>query len=76
MRYIYILLTISLDLMLTTTKLLQEIEQKAQSSQREIEVVKARMAGLQREARKAQITAKELSTLPKDANVWEGCGKM
>ena len=57
-------------------KLLVEISQKAEQSQQEISITKAKIAGLQRESRKSEITASEINSLPADANVWEGCGKM
>lgn len=57
-------------------QLLVEIQQKAESSQQEIAITKAKITGLQRESRKSEITASEIASLPEGSNVWEGCGKM
>ncbi|KAF2761600.1 Prefoldin [Pseudovirgaria hyperparasitica] len=57
-------------------QLLEEIEQKAMFSQQQINIVKSQMAAKNRESRMVQLTATELSSLPKDTNVYEGCGKM
>ncbi|KAI9722809.1 MAG: hypothetical protein M1828_004505 [Chrysothrix sp. TS-e1954] len=57
-------------------KLLQEIEQKAAVSQQQITIVRAQIAGKQREKRIVKLTTDELSSLPKDNNVYEGVGRM
>ncbi|KAK4993934.1 hypothetical protein LTR50_000148 [Elasticomyces elasticus] len=57
-------------------KLLQEIEQNAIAAQQQIGVVKAQIATKNRESRMAQITAGEISSLPKETKVYEGVGKM
>ncbi|TKA68884.1 hypothetical protein B0A49_05354 [Cryomyces minteri] len=57
-------------------KLLQEIEQKATFSQQQIGIVKAQIAAKNRESRLLQLTSSEVSSLPKDTNVYEGVGKM
>ncbi|KAL1305582.1 hypothetical protein AAFC00_007187 [Neodothiora populina] len=57
-------------------KLLSEIEQKAAFSQQQIGIVKSQMAAKNRESRMLQLTTVELDGLPKDANIYEGVGKM
>ncbi|KAF1357055.1 Prefoldin [Delphinella strobiligena] len=57
-------------------KLLSEIEQKAAFSQQQISIVKSQMAAKNRETRMLQLTSVELDSLPKDANIYEGVGKM
>jgi chaperonin cofactor prefoldin len=53
-----------------------EIEQKSQFSSQQIQVVKAQMASKARENRMLQLTASEVSALPKETHVYEGVGKM
>ncbi|KAL2354056.1 hypothetical protein BJ546DRAFT_1026873 [Cryomyces antarcticus] len=53
-------------------KLLQEIEQKATFSQQQMGIVKAQIAAKNRESRLLQLTSSEVSSLPKDTNVYEG----
>ncbi|CAG8279767.1 unnamed protein product [Penicillium salamii] len=57
-------------------KLLQEIETRAVASQQQISLTKTHMTAKQREIRMLQLTSKELSELPSETNVYEGCGKM
>ncbi|TGZ83304.1 Prefoldin [Ascodesmis nigricans] len=57
-------------------KLMQEIESRANFSQQQLQIVKAQMAGKQRDIRLLQLTSKELETLPKGTSVYEGVGKM
>ena len=57
-------------------QLLQEIEQKAAFSQQQMQIVKAQMASKNRETRMLQLTSAELDSLPQNANVYEGVGKM
>lgn len=57
-------------------KLLQEIEQKAAFAQQQISIVKSQMASKQRESRMLQLTTVEINSLPDDAKVYEGVGKM
>lgn len=64
------------DACATISQLLTEIEQKAAFSQQQIGVVKAQIAAKNREARMLQLTSTEVSSLPKDTNVYEGVGKM
>lgn len=58
------------------SQLLSEIEQKAAFSQQQISIVKSQMAAKNRETRMLQLTSVELDSLPKDANIYEGVGKM
>lgn len=57
-------------------QLLGEIEQKAAFSQQQIGIVRAQIAAKKREDRMLQLTNVEIDSLPKDANVYEGVGKM
>lgn len=57
-------------------QLLQEIESRAIASQQQISLTKAHMTAKQRDIRMLQLTSKELSELPSETNVYEGCGKM
>ncbi|KAF8417451.1 Prefoldin [Tirmania nivea] len=57
-------------------KLLQEIEARATLSQQQLQVVRGQVATKQRDIRLNQLTIKELESLPKDTNVYEGVGKM
>lgn len=57
-------------------QLMQEIESRANFSQQQLQIVKAQMAAKQRDIRLLQLTSKELDTLPKGTNVYEGVGKM
>jgi prefoldin subunit 1 len=57
-------------------QLVQEIESQAIQAQQQINVVKSQIAVKQREIRMLQLTSSEVSTLPKDTNVYEGVGKM
>ncbi|KAI1265266.1 Prefoldin [Xylariaceae sp. FL1019] len=57
-------------------KLLREVETQAVAAQQQIVLVRTQQASKQREMRMAQLTRTELSTLPKDTNVYEGRGKM
>lgn len=45
-------------------------------AQQQINVVKSQIAVKQRDIRLLQLTSTELSSLPKDTNVYEGVGKM
>ncbi|KAL9055334.1 MAG: hypothetical protein Q9162_003641 [Coniocarpon cinnabarinum] len=56
-------------------QLLQEIEQKAAVSQQQIAIVKAQIAGKNRESRLLQLTMSEMSSIPKETPVYEGIGK-
>jgi len=57
-------------------KLLQDIEARANQSQQQIQVVRGQIAAKQRDIRLNQLTAKEIESLPKGTNVYEGVGKM
>ncbi|TKX22365.1 putative prefoldin subunit 1 [Elsinoe australis] len=57
-------------------KLLQEIEQKASFAQQQMVIVKSQIDSSKREIRMIDLTNKEISTLPKDAKLYEGVGKM
>lgn len=59
-----------------SSQLLSEIEQKAAFSQQQITIVKSQMAAKNRETRMLQLTSVELDSLPQDANIYEGVGKM
>ena len=54
----------------------QEIESKAISSQREINIVKTAIAAKQRDIRMLELTSTEVKQLSKDTNVYQGVGKM
>ncbi|KAL2218159.1 prefoldin subunit 1, partial [Thermoascus aurantiacus ATCC 26904] len=54
----------------------QEIESRAFVAQQQINVVKAQISAKQRDVRILQLTSNEISSLPKDTNVYEGVGKM
>ncbi|KAL9090392.1 MAG: hypothetical protein Q9159_002019 [Coniocarpon cinnabarinum] len=53
-----------------------EIEQKAAVSQQQIAIVKAQIAGKNRESRLLQLTMSEMSSIPKETPVYEGIGKL
>lgn len=55
---------------------MQEIEAQAIAAQQQISVVKNQILGKQRDIRLLQLTTSEISTLPRDTNVYEGVGKM
>ncbi|KAH7380859.1 Prefoldin [Cadophora sp. MPI-SDFR-AT-0126] len=57
-------------------KLVQEIENQAIQSQQQIGIIRSQIAIKQREIRKLELTAKEVSELPSDTNMYEGVGKM
>lgn len=57
-------------------KLMQDIEVKAAFSQQQLPIVKAQIAGKQRDIRLLQLTTKELNSLPSKTSVYEGVGKM
>jgi len=60
----------------TRPQLLREVETQAIAAQQQISLVKTQQASKQREMRMAQLTRAELSSLPKDIDVYEGVGKM
>lgn len=62
--------------MLTVLQLLEEIEARATLSQQQLQVVRGQVATKQRDIRLNQLTIKELESLPKGTNVYEGVGKM
>jgi chaperonin cofactor prefoldin len=55
---------------------MQDIEVKAAFSQQQLPIVKAQIAGKQRDIRLLQLTTKELNSLPSKTSVYEGVGKM
>lgn len=57
-------------------KLLREVETQAIASQQQIALTRTQQVAKQREMRMAQLTRTEISSLPADANVYEGVGKM
>ncbi|KAJ1333742.1 prefoldin subunit 1 [Microdochium nivale] len=57
-------------------KLLREVETQAIAAQQQISLVKTQQSSKQREMRMAELTRAELSSLPKDIDVYEGVGKM
>ncbi|CAK7265822.1 hypothetical protein SEPCBS57363_001774 [Sporothrix epigloea] len=57
-------------------KLVREIETQAIQAQQQITIVRSQAAGKQREMRLAQLTRKELESLPSNTSVYEGVGKM
>ncbi|KAI9899544.1 hypothetical protein N3K66_006005 [Trichothecium roseum] len=57
-------------------KLVHEIESQAFAAQQQIGVARAQMTSKQREQRLVRLTLSEMASLPVDANVYEGVGKM
>lgn len=57
-------------------QLLREVETQAIAAQQQISLVKTQQSSKQREMRMAELTRAELSSLPKDIDVYEGVGKM
>lgn len=57
-------------------QLVQEIETQAIAAQQQISVVKNQITVKQRDIRLLELTTTEISTLPRDTNVYEGVGKM
>lgn len=61
---------------LTTSQLVQEIENQAIQSQQQIVNVRQQMAIKTREIRMLELTSKEVGDLPSGTNIYEGVGKM
>jgi prefoldin subunit 1 len=61
---------------LPADQLLQEIETRAVQSQQQLNITKAQITAKQRETRLLELTSKEIGSLPKETNVYEGVGKM
>ncbi|CAF9926719.1 MAG: hypothetical protein ALECFALPRED_003513 [Alectoria fallacina] len=57
-------------------KLAQDIESKALSSQRDINIVKTAIVAKQRDIRMLELTSNEVKQLSKDTKVYQGVGKM
>ncbi|KAK7228391.1 hypothetical protein V2G26_000561 [Clonostachys chloroleuca] len=57
-------------------KLVQEIETQALVAQQQIGLARGQMASKQREQRLVKLTLNEMASLPDDAVVYEGVGKM
>ncbi|KAL2207144.1 Prefoldin [Sarocladium strictum] len=57
-------------------KLVQEIEIQAAAAQQQIGLARSQMTAKQREQRLVRLTLGEMETLPADAVVYEGVGKM
>jgi len=57
-------------------QLLREIEAQSVATQQQISLVRTQMGAKQREMRLAQLTRREISSLPPDTGVYEGVGKM
>lgn len=57
-------------------QLVHEIESQALAAQQQIGVARGQMAGKQREQRLVKLTLSEMASLPEDAVVYEGVGKM
>ncbi|KAI5462929.1 Prefoldin [Mariannaea sp. PMI_226] len=57
-------------------KLVQEIESQAIVAQQQIGLARTQMTAKQREQRLVRLTLSEMTTLPSDAVVYEGVGKM
>lgn len=57
-------------------KLLVEIEQKASFAQQQMVIVKSQIDSSKREIRMIDLMNTEISSLPKDAKLYEGVGKM
>lgn len=62
--------------MLTGQQLVQEIETQALQAQQQIGLARSQMTAKQREQRLVKLTLSEMASLPDDANVYEGVGKM
>jgi hypothetical protein len=59
-----------------TIQLVQEIETQALVAQQQIGLARGQMASKQREQRLVKLTLSEMASLPDDAVVYEGVGKM
>ncbi|KAF2156039.1 Prefoldin [Myriangium duriaei CBS 260.36] len=57
-------------------KLLLEIEQKASFAQQQMVIVKSQIDSSKREIRMIDLMNTEISSLPQDAKLYEGVGKM
>jgi hypothetical protein len=57
-------------------QLAREIETQAAAAQQQIGLARTQMAAKQREQRLLRLTLGELDTLPQDAVIYEGVGKM
>ncbi len=57
-------------------QLVREIETQAYQAQQQIAIARSQVASKQREMRLAQLTQKEISSLPANTGVYEGVGKM
>ncbi|KAI9171891.1 Prefoldin subunit-like protein [Paramyrothecium foliicola] len=57
-------------------KLVREIETQAVAAQQQIGLARTQMTAKQREQRLVRLTLNEMATLPDDASVYEGVGKM
>lgn len=57
-------------------QLVQEIETQALVAQQQIGLARGQMASKQREQRLVKLTLNEMASLPDDAVVYEGVGKM
>lgn len=64
------------ELQLTAGQLAREIETQAVAAQQQIGLARTQMSAKQREQRLVRLTLSELATLPEDAVVYEGVGKM
>lgn len=53
-----------------------EIEQKASFAQQQMVIVKSQMDASKREIRMIDLMDKEMASLPSDAKMYEGVGKM
>jgi chaperonin cofactor prefoldin len=54
----------------------REIETQAVAAQQQIGIARTQISSKQREQRLVRLTLSEMSTLPSDATVYEGVGKM
>jgi len=57
-------------------KLVREIESQAIAAQQQIGLARTQMTAKQREQRLVKLTMSEMASLPEDAVVYEGVGKM
>ncbi|KAF4447658.1 prefoldin subunit 1 [Fusarium albosuccineum] len=57
-------------------KLVHEIESQAVAAQQQIGLARTQMTAKQREQRLVKLTLSEMASLPQDAVVYEGVGKM
>lgn len=55
---------------------MREIESQAMAAQQQIGLVRTQLSSKHREMRLAELTRREISSLPPDTPIYEGVGKM